>query len=189
MILVIDNYDSFTYNLIEYFKILDEEVKVFRNDKIKLEDIKKMDIDYICISPGPKEPKDAGISLDIIHEFKGKIPIIGICLGHQAICEYFGAKVIKAKEPKHGKVEMINHYDIASFKGLENPIQVTRYHSLVIDEETLPKDIIITSRSKDGEIMGIKHENYDIEGFQFHPEAILTNKGIELLRNFIKKGN
>ena len=185
MLLMIDNYDSFVYNLVRYFEELGEEVIVYRNDKIEIEDIKKMNIDGIIISPGPKSPKEAGLSLEIIDNFKGKLPILGICLGHQCIGHYFGAEVIKAKEPVHGKIFYIEHDNKELFKGVKNPLRVTRYHSLIIDKESIPKELVITSETDDGIIMGVKHREYEIHGVQFHPEAEMTEEGHKILKNFI----
>ena len=188
MILMIDNYDSFTYNLVEYLKMLECEVKVVRNDKIDIEEIRELDPSIIVISPGPCTPNEAGISKKIISELQGEIPILGICLGHQAIGEVFGATVVKAIEPVHGKVSSIRHNNIGIFEGLNNPLKVTRYHSLVIKRDTLPDTLEVTAETKLGEIMGIQHKEYPIIGVQFHPEAILTEQGLELLRNFLKIG-
>jgi anthranilate synthase/aminodeoxychorismate synthase-like glutamine amidotransferase len=188
MILMIDNYDSFTYNLVEYLKMLKRDVKVVRNDQITIEEIKEMKPSIIVISPGPCTPKEAGVSESIIKELKGEFPILGICLGHQAIAEVFGAKIIKANEPVHGKVSEIVHNGIGVFKGLNNPLKVTRYHSLIVERDTLPDELEITAETDIGEIMGIKHKLYPIEGVQFHPEALLTEQGLELLNNFLKVG-
>lgn len=188
MILMIDNYDSFTYNLVEYLKMLEREVKVVRNDKIDIEKIRELAPSIIVISPGPCTPSEAGISKKIISELKGEIPILGICLGHQAIGEVFGARVVKAIEPVHGKVSSIRHNNIGIFEGLNNPLKVTRYHSLVIKRDTLPDTLEVTAETKLGEIMGVQHKEYPIIGVQFHPEAILTEQGLELLRNFLKIG-
>jgi len=188
MILMIDNYDSFTYNLVEYLKRLKREVKVVRNDKIDIEEIRQINPNIIVISPGPCTPNDAGISKKIISELQGEIPILGICLGHQAIGEVFGAEVVKAIEPVHGKVSIIRHNDSGIFKGLKNPLKVTRYHSLIIKRDTLPKALEVTAETKFGEVMGIQHKVYPITGVQFHPEAILTEQGLELLRNFLEIG-
>ncbi|MBM7558621.1 anthranilate synthase component II [Marinitoga litoralis] len=185
MILMIDNYDSFTYNLVHYLNLLNEEVLVYRNDKITIEEIEKLNPDMIVISPGPKTPNEAGISLEIIKVFKEKIPIFGVCLGHQTIAQSFGAKVIKAKEPVHGKVYPIKHNSKGVFKGLKNPLNVTRYHSLVVSKEDLPEDLEITAESLEGEIMAIKHKKYPIESVQFHPEAVLTEHGLDMLKNFL----
>lgn len=185
MILMIDNYDSFTYNLVQYLESIDEKVLVYRNDEITLLEIENMNPDIIVISPGPCSPNEAGISRSVVDKFKGKIPILGICLGHQTIGQVFGAKIIKAKEPIHGKVYPIKHNNKGVFNGLKNPLNVTRYHSLIIDNNTLPEELEITAETFEGEIMGIKHKEYLIEGVQFHPEAILTEMGINLLSNFI----
>jgi len=185
LILMIDNYDSFTYNLVQYFQILKQELLVRRNDSITLADIEDLKPDIIVLSPGPCSPDQAGISLPLVDAFKGKIPILGICLGHQAIGQSFGAKVVKATEPVHGKVHDIVHNNKGVFKGLNNPLKVTRYHSLVLEKETLPSCLEITAETKTGEIMGIKHKEYAIEGVQFHPEAFLTEQGLTLLSNFI----
>ncbi|MGC9081384.1 anthranilate synthase component II [Sulfurihydrogenibium sp.] len=187
MILMIDNYDSFTYNIVQYFYQLGQEVIVKRNDEITLEDIKNMEgIDAIVISPGPCTPNEAGISVDVIKEFKGIYPILGVCLGHQSIGQAFGAKIVKAKCLMHGKTSNIYHNEKGLFEGIPNPFKAVRYHSLVIDEKTLPEDIEITARSDDGEIMAIEHKKYPIWGVQFHPESILTEYGLKLLENFIK---
>lgn len=185
MLLMIDNYDSFVYNLVRYFEELGEEVIVYRNDKIKIEDIKKMNLDGIVISPGPKSPKDAGLSLEIIDKFKGKLPILGICLGHQCIGHYFGADVIKGKEPVHGKIFYIKHNNEDIFKEVKNPLRVTRYHSLIVNKESINDELVVTSETDDGIVMGIKHKNYEIYGVQFHPEAEMTEEGHKILKNFI----
>lgn len=187
MILMIDNYDSFTFNLVQYLKMLNEEVLVYRNDSLTIEDIKEMKPEMIVISPGPSTPNEAGISIDIVKEFKGEIPILGICLGHQTIGQVFGGDIIKGEKPIHGKVYPINHTDKGVFKGLNNPLNVTRYHSLVVDKDTLPDSLEITAETDKGEIMGFKHKEYLIEGVQFHPEAILTEQGMELLNNFLEQ--
>jgi anthranilate synthase component 2 len=186
-ILMIDNYDSFTYNIVQYLFELGADVNVKRNDEITVEDIKKMEnIDAIVISPGPCTPNEAGISVETIKEFKGKYPILGVCLGHQSIGSAFGAKIIKAKCLMHGKTSKIYHNKKGLFEGIENPFEAVRYHSLVIDENTLPKDIEITARTEDNEIMAIEHKKYPIWGVQFHPESILTEYGHKLLGNFLK---
>lgn len=187
MILMIDNYDSFVFNLVQYLNELDEEVEVVRNDKISLEEIEKMDPSMIVISPGPCTPDDAGISKEIIEHFKGKLPILGICLGHQAIGQVFGGKIVKGDIPIHGKVFPIKHTDKGVFKGLNNPLNVTRYHSLIVERESLPEVLEITAETEAGEIMGFKHKDYLIEGVQFHPEAVLTEQGHELLQNFLNE--
>ncbi len=186
MILMIDNYDSFTYNIVQYFYDLGQEVIVKRNDEITVDDIKSMEnIDTIVISPGPCTPNEAGISVDVIKTFKGIYPILGICLGHQSIGQAFGAKIVKAKCLMHGKTSKIYHNQKGIFKDIPNPFTAVRYHSLVIDESSLPEDIQITARSEDGEIMAIEHEKYPIWGVQFHPESILTEYGHKLLENFL----
>ncbi|WP_350343071.1 aminodeoxychorismate/anthranilate synthase component II [Proteinivorax tanatarense] len=187
MILMIDNYDSFTYNLIQYLSCLNEEVEVYRNDKISIEQIEKKNPDIIVLSPGPCTPNEAGICKDVVKEFKGEIPILGICLGHQTIGQVFGGEVVRANEPIHGKVYEINHLNKGVFKGLKNPLKVTRYHSLILDSNSLPGCLEVTAQTATGEIMGIKHTEYMIEGVQFHPEAILTEMGMELLENFVKQ--
>lgn len=187
MFLMIDNYDSFVYNLVRYLEELKEDVKVYRNDKVTLEDVEKMQPEGIIISPGPKSPEQSGICLDIIKKFSDKIPILGICLGHQCIGYAFGANIIKGKEPIHGKVFKVNHKDIGVFKELKNPVDVTRYHSLIIEKETLPECLDITCETADGVIMGVRHKKYLVEGVQFHPEAELTECGHEMLKNFIEE--
>ncbi|PAB58042.1 anthranilate synthase component II [Anaeromicrobium sediminis] len=187
MILMIDNYDSFTYNLVQYLSSLKEEVVVKRNDELTIEDIENLNPDIIVLSPGPCTPNEAGICIEVVEKLKGKYPILGICLGHQTIGQVFGGKIIKALEPVHGKVHNIDHTDKGVFKGLNNPLKVTRYHSLVIDKNTLPDCLEVTSLTKEGEIMGVKHKEFMIEGVQFHPEAILTEQGMELLHNFLKR--
>ncbi|MDK2917848.1 MAG: para-aminobenzoate synthetase component [Candidatus Petromonas sp.] len=184
---MIDNYDSFTYNLVQYLECLKEEVLVYRNDQINVEEIRKLDPEMIVLSPGPCTPNESGVCIDIVKEFKGKIPILGICLGHQTIGQVFGAKVIKALEPVHGKIHPIKHTDRGVFKGLNNPLNVTRYHSLVIEKNSLPQCFEVTAETMEGEIMGIRHKKYLMEGVQFHPEAILTEMGLELLDNFLKQ--
>lgn len=184
MILIIDNYDSFTYNLAHLLMGFDEVLLKF-NDEITLDEIKKINPSLIVLSPGPKTPKEAGICLELVKNFKGIYPILGICLGHQIIAQAFGAKIIKAIRPVHGRVEEISHKSLGLFKSLPNLIKVTRYHSLVVDEKTLPKSIEITARSQDNQIMALKIKNHKIEGLQFHPEAILSEFGKEMMGNFI----
>jgi para-aminobenzoate synthetase component 2 len=185
MFLMIDNYDSFVYNLVRYFEELGEEILVYRNDKISLEDIARIKPEGIIISPGPKSPEHAGICMKIVENFKESIPILGICLGHQTIGKVFGGKIIQGAEPVHGKVFEIVHSGKYMFKNIESPMKVTRYHSLVIERESLPEVLEITSETEDGVIMGIRHKYYHIEGVQFHPEAELTEYGHEILKNFI----
>ncbi|WP_018591286.1 anthranilate synthase component II [Terrisporobacter glycolicus] len=187
MILMIDNYDSFVYNLVQYIGELGEEIVVRRNKEITLEEIETLNPEIIVLSPGPCSPTEAGICIDVVNHFKGKKPILGICLGHQTIGHVFGASVVKALEPVHGKVHSIKHNNKGVFKDLNNPLNVTRYHSLVVDKENLPHDLEITALTNEGEIMGLRHKNYLIEGVQFHPEAILSEQGHEILRNFIKE--
>ena len=185
MILMIDNYDSFVYNLVQYIGELEEEVIVKRNDEISIKDIEDMNPEIIILSPGPCSPIEAGICIDVVKHFKGIIPIFGICLGHQTIGHAFGGHVKKAIKPIHGKVHSIQHFNKGVFNKLNNPLNVTRYHSLIVDKNTLPDELEITALTKDNEIMGIKHKKYCIEGVQFHPEAILSEQGHEILRNFI----
>ncbi len=185
MLLMIDNYDSFVFNLVRYIEELGEEVLIYRNDKITIEEIKSLDVDGIIISPGPKTPKDAGISLDIIHSFKGLKPILGICLGHQCIGHYFSSSVIKGKEPVHGKISYIKHSNNDIFKDVKNPLRVTRYHSLIIDDRDISKDLEVTAYTEDRVIMGVKHKKYPIYGVQFHPEAEMTEEGHKIIKNFI----
>lgn len=186
MIFLLDNYDSFTYNLYQYFGELGEDIVVKRHDECTLQDIERMNPDLIVISPGPCTPNEAPLSLAMIEYFKGKIPILGVCLGHQAIGQFFGGKVIRAKRPIHGKTEKIRHDQQGVFKDLVNPLEVTRYHSLIIDRFTLPAELQITAETTDGEIMGIRHKTIPIEGIQFHPEAILTQYGRQLLKNALE---
>ena len=185
MILMIDNYDSFVYNLVQYIEELGETVVVKRNNEIKISDIEELNPEVIVLSPGPCSPKEAGICIDIVEHFKGKKPILGICLGHQTIGHVLGGDIIKAQQPVHGKVYSINHTNKGVFRGLKNPLNVTRYHSLIIDSNTVPKELEITAITDKGEIMGIRHKKYLIEGVQFHPEAILSEYGHEMLKNFI----
>ncbi|MFW2374463.1 MAG: anthranilate synthase component II [Gammaproteobacteria bacterium] len=191
MMLMIDNYDSFTYNLVQYLGELGADVVVHRNDKITLDQIEQMKPERIMISPGPCTPNEAGISMQVIEHFAGKLPILGVCLGHQSIGQVFGGKIIHAKQIMHGKTSMIYHKNIGVFKGLSNPYEATRYHSLVIEKESLPDCLEITAwtQNADGsmdEIMGVKHKQLAVEGVQFHPESILTEHGHDLLRNFLK---
>ncbi len=190
MLLMIDNYDSFTYNLVQYFAELGAEVEVQRNDKLTISDIETLNPELIVISPGPCTPNEAGISLDVIHQFAGKKPILGVCLGHQAIGQAFGGNVVHAREIMHGKTSPVHHNNVGVFKGLNNPLQATRYHSLVIKKETLPDCFEVTAwtENPDGsidEIMGVRHKTLPIEGVQFHPESILTEQGHQLLKNFL----
>lgn len=186
-LLMIDNYDSFTYNLVQYFNILGQDVEVVKNDEIKSEDIKDMDIDAIVISPGPCSPKEAGISVDVIKIYKDKYPILGVCLGHQSIGYAFGANIVKAKRLMHGKTSMIFHNNDGLYEGLPNPFKAVRYHSLVIDKNTLSDEFIVDAVAEDGDIMGIRHKTLPIFGVQFHPESIVSEHGFDILKNFLEK--
>ena len=186
MLLMIDNYDSFTYNLVQYFAELGEEVKVLRNDEITVDEIAQLKPARICISPGPCSPSEAGISVATIQRFAGIIPILGVCLGHQAIGEAFGGNIIRAQKVMHGKTDLIEHTGLGVFKGLSNPLKVTRYHSLAIEKSSLPAVLEITATSPDGEIMGVRHREFALEGVQFHPESILSEQGHALLKNFLQ---
>lgn len=186
MILMIDNYDSFTYNLVHYLGELGERVMVFRNDRITLEDVGRLGPDMVVVSPGPCTPKEAGISVDLIREFSGRIPILGVCLGHQSIGYAFGGRIVRADRLLHGKTSMIYHDGKGIYKGIPNPFEATRYHSLLVERESLPDELEITAWTSEGEIMGIRHRDYPTEGVQFHPESILTKYGKEILRNFIR---
>lgn len=187
MILLIDNYDSFTWNLYQYFCELGAEVLVKRNDDITLAQIDALNPAKIVISPGPCTPDDAGISLEVIRRYAGKTPLLGVCLGHQAIAQAFGARIVRAKKVMHGKTSPITHNGQGVFQGLNNPLTVTRYHSLLIDPDTLPETFEVTARSESGEIMGIRHRQWDLEGVQFHPESILSEQGHALLANFLNR--
>jgi len=182
---MIDNYDSFTYNLVQYMGELGEQLEVHRNDKITIEIIEKLAPNKIIISPGPGGPKDAGISLEVVKSFSGKIPLLGVCLGHQVIGEAFGAKIVRAENLMHGKTSQINHDGKTIFRDLSNPFAATRYHSLIIKKDTLPDCFEISAKTDQGEIMGIRHRIYPLEGVQFHPESILTTEGKKLLKNFL----
>ena len=186
MILMIDNYDSFTYNLVHYLGELGEKVLVFRNDKITIEDVGKLNPDMVVISPGPCTPKEAGISVDLIKEFAGRIPILGVCLGHQSIGYAFGGNIVRAKRLLHGKTSQIYHDGKSIYEGVPMPFEATRYHSLLVEGSSLPAELEMTAWTDEDEIMGIRHKEYLIEGVQFHPESILTKHGKDLLRNFIR---
>jgi len=188
MLIMIDNYDSFTYNLVQYFQVLKERVLVYRNDEITPSQIEELRPKYLVISPGPCTPKEAGVSVKLIQEFAGKIPILGVCLGHQSIGAAFGAKIVRAKRIMHGKTSMIYHDDKTIYKGIENPFMATRYHSLVVERDSLPGCLEISAWTEGDEIMGIRHKEYPIEGVQFHPESILTKVGLKILENFLKLG-
>ncbi|HWR08341.1 aminodeoxychorismate/anthranilate synthase component II [Sporomusa sp.] len=185
MILMLDNYDSFVYNLVQYLGEMGEDIRVFRNNKLTLAQIEDMRPDHIILSPGPCTPNEAGISLELIKYFKGKIPILGVCLGHQAIGQAFGGDVVRAPRLMHGKTSLVYHDGKGVFSGLKNPLSATRYHSLIVKKETLPDCFEITAETELGEIMGIRHKEYLIEGVQFHPESILTEAGHAMLENFL----
>jgi len=186
MILMIDNYDSFTYNLVQYLGELGQELVVRRNDQITVAEMEKLKPERIVVSPGPKSPAEAGVCVEAIRHFAGKVPILGVCLGHQSIGYAFGGNIIRAKKLMHGKTSLISHDDKTIFKGLKNPFTATRYHSLAIEEKTLPSDLLVSARSEDNEIMGVRHKKFVIEGVQFHPESILTEDGKKLLQNFLQ---
>lgn len=191
-VVMVDNYDSFTYNLVQYFGELGAEVIVVRNDQVSIADIAALNPDKIVISPGPCTPKEAGVSVETILHFAGKIPLLGVCLGHQSIGYAFGGNIIHAKQIMHGKTSPVYHSDTGVFKGLSNPFTATRYHSLVIEQSTLPECLEVTAWTQEenggiDEIMGVRHKTLDIEGVQFHPESILTEHGHDLLRNFLQR--
>ena len=188
MLLLIDNYDSFTYNLYQYLAELGEQVEVHRNDQITVEDCLAMQPEHVVISPGPCSPKEAGISVDLIHAFAGKAPLLGVCLGHQCIGEAYGGVVTSAGEIRHGKTSMISHDGKGVFEGIPNPFEAIRYHSLAIVPDTVPDVLEVSARSESGVIMGIRHRTLPIEGVQFHPESIMTQHGHAMLRNFLKTG-
>ncbi|HEX22811.1 MAG TPA: aminodeoxychorismate/anthranilate synthase component II [Chromatiales bacterium] len=192
MLVMIDNYDSFTYNLVQYFGELGAEVQVYRNDQITLDELDALQPERIVISPGPCTPNEAGISLAAIEHFAGKVPLLGVCLGHQSIGQAFGGRIVHAKQIMHGKTSMIHHKDQGVFKGLDNPVEATRYHSLVIEKESLPDCLEITAWTETAEgefdeIMGVRHKELVVEGVQFHPESILTRQGHGMLRNFLEQ--
>ena len=191
MLLMIDNYDSFTYNLVQYFGELGADVQVYRNDQITVEEIEKLAPEYLVISPGPCTPNEAGVSVEAIKHFAGKLPILGVCLGHQSIGQAFGGRIVHANSIMHGKTSMVKHKDEGIFKGLSNPLEATRYHSLVIEKDSLPDCFEITAWTEDengsiDEIMGVRHKELAVEGVQFHPESILTQHGHDMLRNFLE---
>ena len=187
MILFIDNYDSFTYNIVQYFAELRQEISVRRNDDITLDEIAELRPQYLVIGPGPCSPKEAGISVPALRRFAGQIPILGVCLGHQAIGEAFGGRIVRAQELMHGKVSPVHHTNNGVFAGLPNPVNCTRYHSLAIERASLPECLDITAWTADGEIMGVRHKQHAVEGVQFHPEALLTEHGHDMLANFLKE--
>lgn len=186
MIVLIDNYDSFTYNLYQYISKLENNVKVIRNNTISIEELKKLNPTKIIISPGPKNPDSAGISLDVISNFYKSTPILGVCLGHQCICQYFGGKIIHANKIFHGKTSIVTHSTKDIFKNISNPLKVARYHSLILDPSTLPNDLEVTSQTDNKEIMAVKHKLYPVFGLQFHPESFLTDEGFTIIKNFIE---
>ena len=186
MLVVIDNYDSFTYNLVQYFGELGAEMKVFRNDEITIEELRALKPSRICISPGPCTPNEAGISCEVIKEFGPELPVFGVCLGHQSIGQVYGGKVIRAAELMHGKTSMIHHEGASVFKGLSQPFVATRYHSLIVEKESLPDCLEVTAWTDDGVIMGLKHKEHNVHGVQFHPESILTDEGKQILKNFLE---
>lgn len=186
---MIDNYDSFTYNLVQYLSSLGENIQVFRNDLITIDKIKKLSPKKIVISPGPGRPRDAGISCEVIRSFAGKAPILGVCLGHQCIGYVYGGKIIRAKQLMHGKTSKIYHNKKDIFKDLPNPFEATRYHSLIVEKKSLPPCLEITAWTKDGEIMGLRHKSYPVWGVQFHPESILTKAGKDILANFLNEAS
>ena len=185
MLLMIDNYDSFTYNLVQYLGELGQDIRVYRNDKITIKEIEKLGPERIVISPGPCTPKEAGISIEVVKHFAGKIPLLGVCLGHQSVGAAYGAKIVNAPRLMHGKTSMIHHDGKTIFKGLPNPFEATRYHSLIIKKDTLSKEFEISAWTDRDEIMGIRHKKLVVEGVQFHPESILTKAGKNMLNNFI----
>ena len=187
MILVIDNYDSFTYNLVQYLGEMGAELDVRRNDTLTVADVAAMGPEKILISPGPGTPDDAGITLDLIREFGPRIPIFGVCLGQQAIGQALGGRVVRADKLMHGKTSLVNHYGQGVFKGLPTPLEATRYHSLVVERATLPECLEITAEADDGEIMGLRHKSWPLEGVQFHPESVLTQHGKQMMRNFLER--
>lgn len=185
MILVIDNYDSFTYNLVQYLGELGEAPQVWRNDKITLEEIEELAPERIVISPGPCTPNEAGISIDVVNHFSGKLPILGVCLGHQSIGQAFGGRIVRAERLMHGKTSMIEHDGLSIYGGVPSPFEATRYHSLIVERSTLPDCLEISAETREGEIMGLRHKEYPVEGVQFHPESILTSEGKNILSNFL----
>jgi len=187
MLLMIDNYDSFTYNLVQYLGELGEDVKVVRNDEMRVDEVERLAPERIVLSPGPCTPNEAGISLDLVKRFAGRVPVLGVCLGHQAIGQAFGGKIVHAKELMHGKVSRIHHSGEGAFRGLPTPFQATRYHSLAIERASCPAELAVTAWTDDGEIMGVRHVSLAIEGVQFHPESILTEHGHRLLANFLQR--
>ena len=187
MIILIDNYDSFTYNLVQYLSMLGESVEVYRNDKVSVQEVEDKGPERIVISPGPCTPSEAGISCELIAHMAGKVPILGVCLGHQSMGQVFGGKVVRAGRLMHGKTSPIHHDNKTIFEGLPNPFEAIRYHSLLVERESLPDCLEISAESDQGEIMGLRHKHYPIDGVQFHPESVMTGPGMDLLRNFLKR--
>ena len=185
-LLLIDNYDSFTYNLVQAFLVLGAEVRVLRNDEVSVDEALRMDIKHLCISPGPGTPRDAGVSMEMIRAFAGRKPIFGVCLGHQAIVEAFGGEVVRAPRLMHGKTSLVKHDGRTLFAGLPQPAEVGRYHSLIAETANIPPELEVTASTAEGEIMGVRHRKYTIEGVQFHPESVLTPEGPQLMGNFLK---
>jgi len=185
-LLLIDNYDSFTYNLVQAFLVLGAEVRVLRNDEVSVDEALRMDITHLCISPGPGTPRDAGVSMEMIRAFAGRKPIFGVCLGHQAIVEAFGGEVVRAPRLMHGKTSLVKHDGRTLFAGLPQPAEVGRYHSLIAETANIPPELEVTASTAEGEIMGVRHRKYTIEGVQFHPESVLTPEGPQLMGNFLK---
>lgn len=189
MLLMMDNYDSFTYNLVQYLGELGADIEVYRNDKITMEEIVQLDPERIVISPGPCTPNEAGISVEVIRRFAGLVPLLGVCLGHQSLAFAFGGEIIRAERLMHGKTSLVKHDNQTIFEGLPNPFEATRYHSLIVNKDTLPGDFEISAMTEEGEIMGLRHLPTGAEGVQFHPESILTKSGMDLLRNFLGPGS
>jgi len=185
MIFVLDNYDSFVYNLVQYLGVLGQEVHIFRNDKITVKAVGDLNPSAIVVSPGPCTPKEAGISLELIKMYAGKIPMMGVCLGHQSIGQAFGGRIIRAPKVMHGKVSSIRHDGKTIFQGIENPFTATRYHSLIIEKKSLPDSLEVTAQDENGVIMGVRHKSHFVEGVQFHPESVLTEAGMQILKNFL----
>jgi anthranilate synthase component 2/para-aminobenzoate synthetase component 2 len=185
-LLLIDNYDSFTYNLVQAFLVLGAEVQVFRNDEISVAQAQQLDVSHLCISPGPGRPDDAGVSLDMIAAFAGQVPVLGVCLGHQSLVQHCGGKIVSAERLMHGKTSQVTHDGKTIYAGLSNPLQAGRYHSLAAEEDSLPQVLEITARTRRGEIMGVRHRAWPLEGVQFHPESVLTPEGNQLLENFLR---
>ena len=186
MVFVLDNYDSFTYNLVQYMGELGAEMTVCRNDELSVDEVEALDPERILLSPGPCTPHEAGISIDVVRRFAGKVPVLGVCLGHQAIGAAFGGNVVRAPKLMHGKTSEVSHDGKTIFSGLENPMTCTRYHSLIVSEKGLPKELEVTARTADGTIMGLRHREYPVEGVQFHPESVLTQDGKRLIKNFLE---